>query len=98
MNEEASHQSHAMRWTLGVLAALLLYVLSYGPVLGLMGRGTIPPVPLWLIEFDTGLIRFHGPKWLSAFYQPVVWLHDNTPLQEPLNRYGCWWVQILAKP
>ena len=83
MDEEASHKSHAMRWTLGVLTALVLYVLSWGPVWGLVGRGTITyPVALWL----------------DAFYRPVGWLHDNTPLQKPLHRYRCWWGQILAKP
>ena len=83
MNEEASHKSHAMRWTAGVLTALLLYVLSYGPVWGLIYQGTIPePVPKWLIDF----------------YQPVRWLRDNTPLKKPLTHYLQWWKDILKKP
>ena len=72
-----------MRWTAGVLTALLLYVLSYGPVWGLIYQGTIPePVPKWLIDF----------------YQPVLWLRNNTPLKDSLDLYTSWWVRILAKP
>ena len=83
MDEEASHKSYAMRWTLGVLTALLLYVLSWGPFLGLMHRGTIPDPP---------------PKWVEDFYEPVFWLARNTPLQEPLDLYCRWWIRILPKP
>ena len=83
MDEESSHQSHVLRWTLGVLAALLLYVLSWGPFLGLMYRGTIPdPLATWLINF----------------YQPVFWLVNNTPLEKPLEAYCKWWIANLAKP
>ena len=83
MDEEASHQSHALRWTLGVLTALLLYVLSFGPIGGLVQRGTI---------------SIRVAKRLTTFYQPLVWLHANTPLQKPLELYTSWWIDILAKP
>jgi len=26
-----------------------------------------------------------------AFYTPVIWLHHNTPLREPLEWYGHLW-------
>ena len=28
---------------------------------------------------------------VRAFYEPVVWLHHNTPLKEPLEWYGALW-------
>ena len=83
MDSEASHQSHALRWTLGVLTALLLYVLSWGPVGGLHVRYTIP---------------YPAVEWLNTFYRPLTWLHNNTPLQKPLELYVQWWIHILAKP
>ena len=83
MDEEASHHSHALRWTLGVLTALLLYVLSIGPVAGLGMRGTIPK---------------SATQWLFVFYMPVAWLHEFTPLQKPLDLYTDWWIHILKKP
>ncbi|MFG0333962.1 MAG: hypothetical protein ACF8TS_11420 [Maioricimonas sp. JB049] len=31
------------------------------------------------------------PKPLRMFYAPVVWLHDQTPLREPLETWGKLW-------
>lgn len=32
-----------------------------------------------------------GVKAVMTAYAPVVWLHDHTPLREPLEWYAEWW-------
>jgi hypothetical protein len=27
-------------------------------------------------------------------YRPVIWLHDNTPLEKPLEGYMKWWSRL----
>jgi hypothetical protein len=54
---------------LGIVLALVLYVLSIGPV-GLFCEGA-------------GI----GNDVLRKVYLPVIWLHDYTPLQFPLEAY-----------
>lgn len=56
-----------------VLLAPVLYVLSMGPVVALVERGSLPHEP---IEF---------------FYAPVIWLHNHTALEKPLEWYGALW-------
>ena len=83
MSLEPNRKSHATAWIVTILAVLLLYVLSYGPLLVLMHNGTIPPA---------------AHKWLDGFYSPVRWLYVYTPLGEPLRAYTIWWGKVLAKP
>ena len=57
-----------------MLAVLVLYILSLGPVLYFtMGRG-LPPEQQRMIE---------------AFYEPIEWL-QQTPLEKPLTAYHRW--------
>ena len=30
-------------------------------------------------------------EFVEAFYAPVIWLHDHTPLKKPLEWYVDWW-------
>jgi hypothetical protein len=33
-------------------------------------------------------------RWVVPYvhaYRPVIWLHDHTPLEKPLERYVHWW-------
>lgn len=86
MSEEPAKQSHFMGWTLSIVAVPVLYILSYGPVVYLINRGTIPH-PL--------------PKVLVGFYKPWVWLYHDTSLRNPLGTYIYWWInaaRAASKP
>ena len=51
------------------------YVVSIGPVIGMANYMGISP----------------GNNALEAIYAPVIWLHDVTPLSEPLDEYCRAW-------
>ncbi len=69
------------RWGCAIIASLIfvpqLYVLSVGPA---------------------AMIVDEHPKIISegvakAFYFPVIWLHDNTFLKKPLEKYIKLWIR-----
>jgi hypothetical protein len=31
---------------------------------------------------------------LTAFYRPLKWIAENTPLEDPITAYIRWWVQL----
>ena len=53
----------------------VLYVLSIGPAIALTRGGNS------VIQQDD----------LRTFYQPVIWMHDNTILEQPLEWYVEMW-------
>ena len=58
--------------------AALLYVLSIGPALYVY---VVMPSSL-------------SPKAFTSFYAPVIWLHDNTALEKPLEAYVDVWRKL----
>ncbi|OYW29072.1 MAG: hypothetical protein B7Z47_05205 [Chthoniobacter sp. 12-60-6] len=71
--------------TAGLMAVLLLLPLVYLLSIGPMG---------FLLE------KFHVPmsmrSYVLAFYRPVIWLHNNTPLKQPLEAYARWWSDLAG--
>jgi hypothetical protein len=63
------------------LAAVLLMLL-FAPVFYVLSIG-----PVVAMVQQTG--QSHDA--VEAIYAPVIWLHDHTPLKEPLERYGELW-------
>ena len=61
----------------GSLVLLLLYVLSAGPVAALIDRSSSP----------------QAEALAEAVYAPLIWLHDNTFLETPLDAYIELWVE-----
>jgi hypothetical protein len=82
MSDETRDKSHAGAWITGVVVALLFYVLSTGPMLGLAANGTLPD-STWPI--------------INAVYEPLK-IFRGTALGEPLGAYVDWWVKLLKKP
>jgi len=68
------------RWTGSTLGWLL--VLPFLFVLYVLSIG-----PVVFIAEKTGI----DDRPLRAFYMPVVWLHHETPLQKPLEKWGELW-------
>ncbi len=83
MSEDKQRSNHTTAWIVTLIALPVLYVLSWGPVLGLNYNDRIPDAA-W--------------PWLVKFYQPVIWLNHNGPLQKPLEAYNRWWMKVLSKP
>jgi hypothetical protein len=81
--EQHGSTSHATAWFISVLAAMVLYVLSIGPVVGLLENGTIPRA---------------AERQLEWFYTPVLMLADIPDMAPPLEIYLTWWIEALAKP
>ncbi len=82
MNESDSSKSGAGKGVIIVVAALLLYVGSYGPAWGLVYHARISA---------------SAQGFCSKFYAPLLWVRMNTPLARPLNAYVDWWVLALAE-
>jgi len=57
---------------------VMVYVLSWGPVVRLGNYSAIHPSVLYV-------------------YRPLGWLHDNTPLRQPLRMYLQLWCPWLKK-
>ena len=69
MDEESGKHSSYSVYVLTLVAVLLLYVLSVGPVAK--------------FAVKNGLNR-NTIRWI---YAPVIWLHDHTFLEKPLEGY-----------
>ena len=76
MAEETAHHSHAMHWTLAVVGALLLYVLSWAPVecWKLKRGGTVTAdgfyAPVYWLNMHTALrepLTSYYQWWLKRF-------------------------------
>lgn len=65
-----------------LLALPLAYVLSIGPVLYFM-------------------TKFHAPMtanhYAAAFYQPLIWMRENTSFKQPLDAYVGWWLEMAMR-
>jgi len=64
----------------GAAVALVLALLL--PILYVLSIG-----PVGALVEKTGV----GEEAAWVFYAPVIWLHDNTPLKEPLEAYAELW-------
>jgi hypothetical protein len=70
-------------WALALAMALLLpalYVLSIGPAVPIL-EATGP--------------NYQIEEAARMFYFPVIWLHENTPLEEPLEQYVEFWEDLV---
>jgi hypothetical protein len=72
--------SQAGTWIASIVGGMVLYVLSAGPVSGLMAHDRIPQ------ELEDPVI---------VFYYPVIWLAMTPPLDKPLAAYGDWWAEVM---
>lgn len=61
---------------------LVLAILVLVPILYVLSIG-----PVVAVLKKTGT----GEEAVLVFYAPVIWLHENTPLKEPLEKYGELW-------
>jgi len=80
--EESKTESHAGRWALWIVAALVIYVLSPGPVMVAMvkmqGSKVMSPV-------------------LGVVYAPLVLvLEKSPPLQRSMEFYMGWWFKVCG--
>ena len=75
---EPKSSTSGFRW-LALAALPLLYVLSIGPVLKVVQRSGNTPAKR---------------NALRQVYAPVIWLHDHTFLEKPIEAYvGLWGVK-----
>lgn len=61
---------------------LVVFLLLLLPVLYVLSMG-----PVVMMVEKTGV----GREQVELVYMPVIWLHDNTPLEKPLEMYGELW-------
>ncbi len=83
MSEEEEDKSQAGRWIIGVVAALVLYVLSYGPVYAFVKK-----------HIKSG----SGEEVVASIYAPLSWFAVNTPLGVPMASYCNWWCAVFDVP
>jgi hypothetical protein len=83
MNEADHASSRTWLWTTVILAMLpVLYLLSIGPFVYLDEKHALPAP---------------AQHWMIAFYVPLGWLYDHTPLKEPLDLYVEWWERLAHR-
>jgi hypothetical protein len=99
MNSKASHAA-PVTWSLSLLAAPVLYLLSIPPLMVLScgwSRDTF-------IDWTGGGAHYNEvwvykkapPRWLQIYARPGRWLKQADPFKGPLEAYEKW-VQELAK-
>jgi hypothetical protein len=77
MSEERSGKSHALAWTLAIVAVPVLYVLTM-------------PVVAWAAHrFDKPATMIGGVWWMSVYAAPFSWM-QTTPIEKPLMSYYNW--------
>jgi hypothetical protein len=72
----------AVVWSAAVLVALVVYVLSLGPMLYLLNLGYIPA---------------GADPALGKVYAPVQWMRRVPLIREPLNSYMKWWDRMAME-
>jgi len=82
MSLEPRHKSHAVTWTLLILALPLLYLLSIGPLVYLQEKGVIPDP---------------RPAWIDVFYTPVDWLYEHKRIADVLGAYEIFWWNLAHR-
>lgn len=84
MSESRKKPGLAFWATMTFLALLILWPLSWGPQLWLMGSGYVPE---WLI-------------WTDHVYDPLRWGLDVAPdwVREPAETYLTWWFAHVDMP
>lgn len=71
-------KSHLFTAMMGFMFVIpVLYVLSIGPVARVI-RSAQP---------------VRAPHWVDVVYFPLIWLHENTPLEKPLD----WYVEVWTE-
>ena len=56
----------------------------------------LPLVYLLSVGPATAIVRAHAPVgagFLDVFYAPVIWLHNFTPLETPIEWYVALWAE-----
>lgn len=74
-------KSHATAWTVSVLAAPLLYLLTLPPLV--IATGT---------RHARGVAR---ADFMEPYLVPWQWVARNTPLQPLMSDYYEWWMEVL---
>lgn len=82
MSNSPSDRSRSSGCFVPILMLVLLYTLSHGPAQAL---------------YSSGRMEGPFPGGLTAFYQPVSWLRDHTPLGSPMRSYTTWWQGVLKR-
>jgi hypothetical protein len=83
MSSERPGKSHAVAWTLSILAAVVLYVMSVTPLSCICLHG----------KYGS---RSEIPDWFIAYAAPADWLYEHTPpLQQPLDAYADWVRRVM---
>jgi hypothetical protein len=85
----SSSFSHGAAWSLGIVAALLLYVLSVPPLIAIKCDPVLmaPPPPGVKTAWS---INRSPPVWLAYYIVPSQWLSRIPGLGEPLTTYADW--------
>ncbi len=86
MSEDEESKSDNGRWIVAVVAALVVYVLSVGPVLALVFK--YPDKISW------------AEKPLVIFYSPLMWVGERSPVpvSDLMSKYVIWCCKIFNAP
>lgn len=76
-------------------AAAEAKVAGYGGIIGTAGAIAVLLV-LYVLSCGPAAVLTERSRLIKIdtwriIYAPVVWMHDNTPLKEPLEKYVKWW-------
>lgn len=83
ITEKPPVRSRAKFWILCLIGLPVLYVLSSGPVVGMMTSGKPPKAQ---------------QDFVQKVYQPVTWLSQSLKMEETFEAYLLWWAKVLDRP
>ncbi|MEI6536519.1 MAG: hypothetical protein WCN98_14325 [Verrucomicrobiaceae bacterium] len=86
MPEDATQKSHAGRWIIGVVLAVVLYVGSAHPVKQLIFRRGYHGTPESMQTF------------VFTFYEPADWLWERPIFKDLNDKWFSLWMDILGGP
>ena len=86
MSAERARQSHAVAWSLSVLAVPVLYVLTF------------PFVQSWggLERHADGRVSL--PSWLVVYAKPLGWANQYEWFRKPVDAYADWVIDRFGLP
>ncbi len=87
MSEVEPSKSHATRWIVGVVLAVVLYL------------GSAAPVMMCFSKYELGLVHFKmPPRWFNLaersagiFYTPAYWVWNQPALLEIHGKWALFW-------
>jgi hypothetical protein len=87
-----STKSHAGLWTIGIVAAVVLYVITWPFV---ENHHTFDPPQIPAVFDGSAVSLDYSKPWVRTFYAPLRSLRDATMSPNPIAMYWSWCMRLI---